>query len=245
MNEFLLLCEHLDTCPKRNSNPKGNFNPNKMAGDVPLAPSAKNISLVSPDMPKPESKDKGQSRAESKDASSSKEEKSTTSSNDENIISGKLDSNTNKVVPSGTKVFSSFQVGKQHPKEEEYLAFTRQIYNLPGESGETVRVLGTTSLFPRISIFLNGSPNFTAQLFEFGYLDQGFWIAIVGEETMASVSIGITSLIGVYVWKSDTSSTPSVMSSMCIELLCACVGPIISLSKKASIPTSRSLRTPL
>ncbi|KAG5587887.1 hypothetical protein H5410_048321 [Solanum commersonii] len=37
MNEFLLLCEHFDTCPKRN------FNPNKMAGDVPLAPSVINI----------------------------------------------------------------------------------------------------------------------------------------------------------------------------------------------------------
>ncbi|KAG5586909.1 hypothetical protein H5410_047343 [Solanum commersonii] len=63
-------------------------------------------------------------------------------------------------------------VGKQHPKEEEYLAFTRYVYNLPEESGETFGVLGTTSLFPRISIFPNGSPGFTAQLFEFGYLDR-------------------------------------------------------------------------
>ena len=62
--------------------------------------------------------------------------------------------------------------GKQHPKEEEYLNFTRYIYNLPEQSGETYGVLGTTSLFPRISIFPNGIPSFTAQLFEFGYLDR-------------------------------------------------------------------------
>ncbi|KAG5579446.1 hypothetical protein H5410_050073 [Solanum commersonii] len=128
MNEFFLLCEHLYACPKRNSNPKGNFNPNKIVGDVPLAPSAKNISLVSTDMPKPKSKDKGKSRAESKDAISSKEEKRTTSSKDEKTISRKPDNNTNKVE-------------KQHPKEEEYLAFTRQIYNLPEESGETFGTL--------------------------------------------------------------------------------------------------------
>ncbi|KAH0644426.1 hypothetical protein KY284_032310 [Solanum tuberosum] len=89
----------------------------------------------------------------------------------EKIISGRPESKTNQ-VPSGTKVFSSFQVGKQHPKEEEYLAFTRYVYNLPEESGETYGVLGTTSLFPRISIFPNGIPSFTAQLFEFGYLDR-------------------------------------------------------------------------
>ncbi|KAG5598447.1 hypothetical protein H5410_029817 [Solanum commersonii] len=108
MREFLLLCEHLDTHPIHNSNLKGNINPNKVAGDVPLAPSAQNIS----------------------------------------------------------------KVGRQHPKEEEYLAFTRYIYNLPEESGETYGVLGTTSLFPRISIFPNGLPSFTAQLFEFEYLDR-------------------------------------------------------------------------
>ncbi|KAG5612284.1 hypothetical protein H5410_023565 [Solanum commersonii] len=108
MREFLLLCEHLDTHPIQNSNLKGNINPNKVAGDVPLAHSAQNIS----------------------------------------------------------------KVGKQHPKEEEYLTFTRYIYNLPEESGETYGVLGTTSLFPRISIFPNGLPSFTAQLFEFGYLDR-------------------------------------------------------------------------
>ncbi|KAG5613041.1 hypothetical protein H5410_024322 [Solanum commersonii] len=108
------------------------------------------------DMPKPESKDK-----ETK-ASSTKVEK---------IISRKPEGSTNKVL-SGTKAFSSFQVGRQNPKEEEYLAFTRYIYNLPEESGETFGVLGTTSLFLRISIFSNGSPSFTVQLFEFGYLDR-------------------------------------------------------------------------
>ncbi|KAG5594908.1 hypothetical protein H5410_036140 [Solanum commersonii] len=149
MSEFLLLCEHLDTCPKRNSNPKGNITPNKVVGDVPLAPSAKNISSVSTEMPNP----------------------NTSSVKTEKFIYGKPESSTNK-VPSGTKVFSSFQVGKQNPKEEEYLAFTRYIYNLPELSGETFRVLGTTNLFPRISIFRNGSPGFTAQLFEFGYLDR-------------------------------------------------------------------------
>ncbi|KAG5585604.1 hypothetical protein H5410_046038 [Solanum commersonii] len=102
------LPEHLDTHPIQNSNLEGNINPNKVAGDVPLAPSAQNIS----------------------------------------------------------------KVGKQHPKEEEYLSFTRYIYNLPEENGETYGVLGTTSLFPRISIFPNGLPSFTAQLFEFGYLDR-------------------------------------------------------------------------
>jgi len=171
MNEFLLLCEHLDTSPRRNSNPKGNFNPNKMAGDVPLAPSANNISLVSTDMPKPESKDKGKSQANQNEANSSKEEKSTSSTKVEKIISGKPKGSTNK-VPSGIKVYSSFQVGRQNSKEEEYLAFTRYIYNLPEESGEIFGVLGTTSLFPRVSIFPNGSPSFTVQLFEFGYLDR-------------------------------------------------------------------------
>ncbi|KAG5615809.1 hypothetical protein H5410_015633 [Solanum commersonii] len=53
VNEFLLLCEHLDTRPKRNSSPEGNINPKKVAGDVPLAASAKNISSVSLDMPNP------------------------------------------------------------------------------------------------------------------------------------------------------------------------------------------------
>ncbi|KAG5597086.1 hypothetical protein H5410_038318 [Solanum commersonii] len=65
-----------------------------MAGDVPLAPSAKNISLVSTNMSKPESKDKGKSQAASNDGSSLKEEKSTISSKDEKIISGKPDSNS-------------------------------------------------------------------------------------------------------------------------------------------------------
>ncbi|KAG5601387.1 hypothetical protein H5410_032757 [Solanum commersonii] len=168
ISEFLLLCEHLDTCPKRNLII---LLPTKVAGDVPLAPSAKNISSVSMNMLIPESKDKGKSQAKLKDANSSKEEKSTSSTKVEKIISGKLESSSNK-VPSGTKVFSSFQVGKQNPKEEEYLAFTRYIYNLPEESGETFGVLGTTSMFPRISIFPNESPGFIAQLFEFGYLDR-------------------------------------------------------------------------
>ncbi|KAH0689887.1 hypothetical protein KY289_017245 [Solanum tuberosum] len=163
MREFLLLCEHLDTRPSLNSNQKGNITPNKVAGDVPLAPSAKNISMVSKDMPTSESKDKEKSLANEASGSSSVKA--------ERIISGKPESKTNP-VPSGTKVFSSFQDGKQHPKEEEYLAFTRYIYNLPEESGETYGVLGTTSLFPRISIFPNGIPGFTAQLFEFGYLDR-------------------------------------------------------------------------
>ncbi|KAG5611687.1 hypothetical protein H5410_022968 [Solanum commersonii] len=163
MREFLLLCEHLDTHPIQNSNLKGNINPNKVAGDVPLAPSAQNISKVYTDMPISKSKDEEKSREnEASSSSSAKAEK---------IISGKPESKTN-AVPSGTKVFSSFQVGKQHPKEEEYLSFTRYIYNLSEESGETYGVLGTTSLFPRISIFPNGLPSFTAQLFEFGYLDR-------------------------------------------------------------------------
>ncbi|KAH0645443.1 hypothetical protein KY284_033327 [Solanum tuberosum] len=163
MREFLLLCEHLDSRPSQNSSLKGNFTPNKVAGDVPLAPSAENISMVSKDMPNSESKDKEKSLANEATGSSSAKA--------ERIISGKPESKTNP-VPSGTKVFSSFQVGKQHPKEEEYLAFTRYVYNLPEESGETYGVLGTTSLFPRISIFPNGIPGFTAQLFEFGYLDR-------------------------------------------------------------------------
>ncbi|KAH0776070.1 hypothetical protein KY290_007481 [Solanum tuberosum] len=121
-------------------------------------------------MPNPKSKDEGKSRAII-EASTSKEGTSTSSAKAEKIISGKPESSTNK-VPSGAKIFSSFQVGKQHPKEEEYLAFTRYVYNLPEKSGETFGVLGTTSLFPRISIFPNGSPGFTAQLFEFGYLDR-------------------------------------------------------------------------
>ncbi|KAG5589421.1 hypothetical protein H5410_039935 [Solanum commersonii] len=163
MREFLLLCEHLDTHPMQNSNLRGNFNPNKVAEDIPLAPSAQNISKISTDMPISTSKDEEKSRAnEALSSSSAKSEK---------IISGKPESITN-IVPSGTKLFSSFQVGKQHPKEEEYLMFTRYIYNLPEESGETFGVLGTTSLFPRISTFSNGLPSFTAQLFEFEYLDR-------------------------------------------------------------------------
>jgi len=130
-------------------------------------------STVSKDMPNPKSKDEGKSLVieKSKEATSSKEEQSTSLAKAEKIISGKQESSTNKVL-AGTKVFSSFQVGKQNPKEEEYLAFTRYIYNLPEESGETYGVLGTISLFPRISIFPNGSPGFTSQLFEFGYLDR-------------------------------------------------------------------------
>ncbi|KAH0689783.1 hypothetical protein KY289_017141 [Solanum tuberosum] len=171
MREFLLLCEHLDTRPQ-NSNLKGNVNPNKVAGDVPLAPSAKNISMVSKDMPST-SKDEEKSLANEATSSSSGKTEKIISGKPENekITSGKPESKANH-VPSGTKVFSSFQVGKQHPKEEEYLAFTRYVYNLPEESGETYGVLGTTSLFPRISIFPNGIPGFTAQLFEFGYLDR-------------------------------------------------------------------------
>ncbi|KAG5596116.1 hypothetical protein H5410_037348 [Solanum commersonii] len=144
MREFLLLCEHLDTYPIQNSNLKGNINPNKVAGDVPLAHSAQNISKVYTDMPISKSKDEEKSREnEASSSSSTKVEK---------IISGKPESRTN-TVPSGTKVFSSFQVGKQHPKEEEYLTFTRYIYNLPEESGETYGVLGTTMVF-RLSVML-------------------------------------------------------------------------------------------
>uniref|UniRef100_M1DD06 Uncharacterized protein n=1 Tax=Solanum tuberosum TaxID=4113 RepID=M1DD06_SOLTU len=137
MREFLLLCEHLDTRPKQNSNLKGNISPNKVAGDVPLAPSAKNISTVNLNMPTSISKDK--EKGQENEATSS------SSAQAEKIISGKLESKTNQ-SPSGTKVFSSFQVGKQHPKEEEYLSFTRYIYNLPEERGETYGVLGTTSV---------------------------------------------------------------------------------------------------
>ncbi|KAH0685377.1 hypothetical protein KY290_016653 [Solanum tuberosum] len=107
-----------------------------MAGDVPLAPSAKNISMVSTDMPLSTSKDEEKSRAIIIDATSKKA--SSSSAKAERIISGKPESKTNP-VPSGTKVFSSFQVGKQHPKEEEYLTFTRYIYNLPEESGENIQ----------------------------------------------------------------------------------------------------------
>ncbi|KAG5612026.1 hypothetical protein H5410_023307 [Solanum commersonii] len=73
-------------------------------------------------MPTPKSKDEGKRHA-MVDASTSKEGKSTSSAIAEKIISRKPESSssTNK-VPSGAKVFSSFQVGKQHPKEEEYLA---------------------------------------------------------------------------------------------------------------------------
>ncbi|KAH0715772.1 hypothetical protein KY284_008677 [Solanum tuberosum] len=106
-------------------------------------------------MPDPKSKDEGKNRA-IKDASTSKEGTSTSSAKAEKIISGKSKSKTNQ-VPSGAKVFSSFQVGKQHPKEEEYLAFTRYIYNLPEESGETFGVLGTTNPSP-ISNFPWGPP---------------------------------------------------------------------------------------
>ncbi|KAG5629171.1 hypothetical protein H5410_000888 [Solanum commersonii] len=112
----------------------------------------------------------GKSRASIED-STSKEGTSSSLAKARKPISMKLESRANQ-VPSGTKVFSSFLVDKQHPKEEEYIAFTRYVYNLLEESGETFGVLGTRSLFPRISIFPNGSPGFTAQLFEFGYLDR-------------------------------------------------------------------------
>ncbi|KAG5629425.1 hypothetical protein H5410_001142 [Solanum commersonii] len=106
MREFLLLCKHLDTYPKQNSILKGNINPNKVAGDVPLALSAQNISKVSTDMPIPTSKDEGKSRA-TNEASTSKEGTSSSSEKAEKLISGKPESKTNQ-VPSGTKVFSSF-----------------------------------------------------------------------------------------------------------------------------------------
>ncbi|KAG5586646.1 hypothetical protein H5410_047080 [Solanum commersonii] len=81
-------------------------------------------------MPDSKSKDKEKSREnEASSSSSAKAEK---------IISGKPESKTN-TVPSGTKVFSSFQVGKQHPKEEEYLTFTRYIYNLPRKAEKLMR----------------------------------------------------------------------------------------------------------
>ncbi|TMW80224.1 hypothetical protein EJD97_022615, partial [Solanum chilense] len=136
MREFLLLCEHLDSRPIQNSNLKESINLNKVAGDVPPAPSAKNISTVCTNMPSSSKKDVRESRAnEASSSSSVKAEK----------ISGKPENKTN-TDSSGAKVFSSLQ-GK-HPKEEEYLKFTRYIYNLPEQSGETYGVLGTTSLFP-------------------------------------------------------------------------------------------------
>ncbi|KAG5568452.1 hypothetical protein H5410_064535 [Solanum commersonii] len=125
-------------------------------------------------MPTHASKDEGKSRA-TIEASTSKEGTSSSSTKAEKPIFGKPESKTNQVL-SGTKVFSSFQFGKQHPKEEEYLAFTRYVYNLPEETKKQFGVLGTTSLFSRISIFPNGSPGFTAQLFEFGYLDRVYAI---------------------------------------------------------------------
>ncbi|KAG5596633.1 hypothetical protein H5410_037865 [Solanum commersonii] len=143
IREFLLLCKHLDTYPKQNLILKGNINPSKVAEDVPLALSAQNISKVSTDMPNPISKDNGKSRAII-EASTSKEGTSSSSAKPEKPISGKPGSKTNQ-VPSGTKVFSSFQVGKQLHKEEEYLTYTRYVYNLPEESGETFGVLGTTN----------------------------------------------------------------------------------------------------
>ena len=159
MREFLLLCEHLDTRPIQNSNLRGNIILNKVAGHVPPAPSAKNISTVRTDMPSSSTKDVRESRAnEASSSSSVKTEK----------ISENPENKTNP-DPSGAKFFSSLQ---DHPKEEEYLKFTKYIYNLPEHSGETYGVLGTTSLFPRISIFPNGIPSFTAQLFEFGFLDR-------------------------------------------------------------------------
>ncbi|KAG5580041.1 hypothetical protein H5410_050668 [Solanum commersonii] len=98
MRDFLLLCEHLDTHPIQNSSMKGNINPNKVAGDVPLAPSAQNISKM------------------------------------------KKKSDKTKLL-----------VHPQRKLKELYLGNQK-------ESGETYGVLGTTSLFPRISIFPNGLP---------------------------------------------------------------------------------------
>uniref|UniRef100_M1AQK3 Uncharacterized protein n=1 Tax=Solanum tuberosum TaxID=4113 RepID=M1AQK3_SOLTU len=71
MREFILLCEHLDTRPVQNSILKGSIIPNKVAGDVPLAPSAKNISTVNSNMPISESKDKEKSRENEATSSSS------------------------------------------------------------------------------------------------------------------------------------------------------------------------------
>ncbi|KAF3615539.1 hypothetical protein FXO38_33736 [Capsicum annuum] len=103
MTEFQLLCEHLET------RPKGREFPNKVAGDVPLARSVKNISTVKPDMPIAESSDEAKSRAQrnfSEIVESVKTE----------ITSEKLEKRTNF---SPGKQFSSFLVGKIHPKEEE------------------------------------------------------------------------------------------------------------------------------
>ncbi|KAL3359700.1 hypothetical protein AABB24_016291, partial [Solanum stoloniferum] len=88
MREFILLYEHLDTRPSQNSNLKENINPSKVAGDVPLAPSAKNISMVSTDMPISASKDEEKSRTnEATSSSSAKAEK---------IIFGKPESKLTK-----------------------------------------------------------------------------------------------------------------------------------------------------
>ena len=57
MREFLILCERLDSRSIKNSNLKESINLNKVAGDVLLAPSAKNISRVCTDMPTSSSKD--------------------------------------------------------------------------------------------------------------------------------------------------------------------------------------------
>lgn len=64
------------------------------------------------------------------------------------------------------------KVGKIHPKEEEYLTFSRMIYDLPESCGTTFGVLENKSIYPRISIFPGGEADFTAKLFEFGYLDR-------------------------------------------------------------------------
>ena len=57
MREFLILCERLDSRSIKNSNLKESINLNTVAGDVPLVPSAKNISRVCTDMPTSSSKD--------------------------------------------------------------------------------------------------------------------------------------------------------------------------------------------
>ena len=79
-------------------------------------------------MPSSSKKDVRESRAnEASSSSSVKTEK----------ISGNPENKTNP-DSSGAKFFSSLQ---DHPKEEEYLKFTKYIYNLSEHSGETYGVL--------------------------------------------------------------------------------------------------------
>ena len=88
MREFLILCERLDSRPIQNSNLKESINLNKVAGDVPLVPSAKNISRVCTDMQTSSSKDEKIRANETSSSSSVKVEK---------IISGKSENKTNPV----------------------------------------------------------------------------------------------------------------------------------------------------